>query len=301
MEECFDKEKIKILEMQAKYLRYLASLYQTQPILHESPLSSNYSSLSPLRSSRDNPYDDLPIRKAQKPFEELIEEKLRETPSLMSTNNESSKAHTLNSPSNKFLKRGEGHLSTLTRSFSSSILKNIRNKFLNKESLLNNNIQLELAKIKFMKKQLEEKNEKLKKEKKEILRKKKIELEEIQKIRIEKSKERPCSSDKEEIENLRKRVQKMMENDRLKDLKHQEEIKKLNNEIVKLKKKIDDIGQTNQKKQKLTPIKFNESITTRSLKVSPQKSKVDTQGKIKRYIDKSNQFASKNPRPNFNF
>ncbi|CAG9332024.1 unnamed protein product [Blepharisma stoltei] len=114
--ESYNYDPAKVLEIQASYLRFLASLYPTgspanasnpiqdpllqslnNPILSpnlelqsiRSPLGQTFRSMSPPLSSRreakesperqerpKNPYDDVPVKQVQKTFEELLEEQL---------------------------------------------------------------------------------------------------------------------------------------------------------------------------------------------------------------------------------
>lgn len=272
MEETFTTEKVKILEMQANYLRYLASMYPSISSPNHSACSTPYSSLSPQRSSRDmNPYDSIPVKKAEKPFEQLLEEQLQQNPSFDSSRNSSLGA--LNS-NNRFLKRGEGHLCSYTRSFSSNRLKSIRNKLIGRT---NEKLNAEISQIHLLKKELEEKSEEIKREEKELTRRKKAEIEEIKKIRMEKTRNSPK---KDEVEILKKTIQKLMENEKMKDLKHQEELKKLNVTIMKLRKTISEYEKNS--KQPLAKT-LTQAFTLKSIRPSPEK------GKIQQYIEKKTQ------------
>ena len=174
MDETFNNEKIKILEQQANYLRYLASIYPVQYTPRESQESTPYSSVSPQRSSRDqNSYDDVPVKKVLKPFEQLLEEQLQQNPSGETIRNNSLSVNPMTTTNSRFLKRGQGHLCSFTRSFSSTRLKSIRNRIMINELGANESFQSEIEKIHKIKEELETKTEELKKEEKDLIRKKK--------------------------------------------------------------------------------------------------------------------------------
>ena len=131
-----------------------------------------------------------------------------------------------------------------------------------------------------IKRGLEEKNQELKKEEKELVKKKNQELKEIRKIRIERSKEAKKSPLKEEIECLKKIIGNLIEKDKAKDIRHQEEIKKLSLEIAKLKKRIKDF-----EKKRVGPCKTS-NPSPFSIKVSPTKKNLESQRKIQKYVEK---------------
>ena len=290
MEDSFNNEKIKILEMQANYLRYLASVYPLQ----SSPLSSNnssaYSSLSPQRSSRDyNPHDNIPVKKMQKPFEVLLEEELQHDPSANTPRNYSVGITPATTSNSAFLKRGEGHLCSYTRSFSSSKLNTIRNRVISKESHENEKLISELKNLNLMKKQIDEKAEEIKQEEKELKIKKRVELKEIHRLKSEKSKEIYSPAKTSEVDALKKTIQRMTDADKLKDLKHQDEIRKLNAIILKLTKKVNIYEKNNTEKfSRTTPQK----VSFRTIKSSPEKNR-DNQGKIKQFVEKKHQISAK--------
>ena len=123
MEFTYSSKKAKFLKMQANYLRYLATIYPSPTSQSDFIHYSQIYSLSPQRVLKDtNPYDNIPIKRVQKKFEEMLEEQLQKNPSLSLIEEKPN----LNSLNPKFLKRGEGHLSTYTRSQSSSQLESLR-------------------------------------------------------------------------------------------------------------------------------------------------------------------------------
>ena len=272
MEGSFKSEKIKLLEMQASYLRYLASVYPGSTSSHESPQSSVYSSLSPIRTFREShQYDDLPVKKVEKPFEQLLEEQLQQNPSFVSPKSTTQSLNFSNSSNIKYLKRGQGKLCSFSpRNYSSSMLTSIRNKLLFKE--LEKKTTPEFENISNIKQELEEKTKKLKKEEKQLIKKKNLELKEIKKSQ-------QIFSKKDETQELKKKISQMIEADKIKDFKHKEEIKKLNTEILKLNKKLSQL------------IKFSPSstflISSKSVRNSPEKrvKASDSQGKIKKFVE----------------
>lgn len=278
MDTLYTDEKAKLLKMQANYLRYLASVYPQFSPTNKSLNSSPIASLSPQRSSRDhNPHDDIPVKKVQKKFEELLEEELQKDPSSTPLKDFS------NSLNPRYLKRGEGHLCTYTRSQSSSQLKTLRNRFTKQESP--EKIQLDLEKINLIKEQLQLKNNELKREEKELAMQKKVEIEELSRIRKENSRQRKTSPFRDEVENLKKIIRKMQDDEKIKEMKHQEEVRKLNIEILKLRQKVAKFESV-QSKQTCSN-NGNQSQRITSLGMTPVKRSGEYQGKIKKFVEKN--------------
>lgn len=288
MEENYSTEKIKVLEMQANYLRFLASIYPEMSPVRASSVSSNDSSVSPVRSRKfNNAHDDIPVKKVMKPFEQILEEQLQQNPLFESPKNNSISMNIGNNSHNLFLKRGEGHLCTVTRSFSNSRLRTLKNRFLNYQS---NSNSIDIEKVSILKKELEVKNEILKRQEKDLSRTKISEQDELNKNIQEKLREKSASPSKNEVEKLKKIIQKLTEDDKVKALKHHEEVKKLNTELTKLRKQIIELERKNNKLisyKQITPI-----LATKSMRVSPAKLK-ETQGKIKKYIEKKKLLGTK--------
>lgn len=288
MEENYSTEKIKVLEMQANYLRFLASIYPEMSPVRASSVSSNDSSVSPVRSRKfNNAHDDIPVKKVMKPFEQILEEQLQQNPLFESPKNNSISMNIGNNSHNLFLKRGEGHLCTVTRSFSNSRLRTLKNRFLNYQS---NSNSIDIEKVSILKKELEVKNEILKRQEKDLSRTKISEQDELNKNIQEKLREKSASPSKNEVEKLKKIIQKLTEDDKVKALKHHEEVKKLNTELTKLRKQIIELERKNNKLisyKQITPI-----LATKSMRVSPSKLK-ETQGKIKKYIEKKKLLGTK--------
>lgn len=287
MDEDFCIEKVKLLEMQANYLRYLASIYPEMSPVRSSPASSNYSSRSPVRSSRDvNPHDDIPVRIIEKPFEQILEEKLQQNPSFDSPNSNSISVNPISTPQARFLKRGQGHLCSITRSFSSSRLKTLKNRFTNIQT---NSNSLDAEKVSELKKEIIVKNEIIKKQEREIARKNKLDTEENRK-RQERNRDKRVSPSKDEVDNLKKTIQRLIESDKIKTIKHQEEVKKLNTEISNLKRRVNDLERKNNQLlyiKALSPAVKNKSI--RNQNERPR----DGQGKIKKYVEKAKHTGTK--------
>ncbi|OMJ88610.1 hypothetical protein SteCoe_9387 [Stentor coeruleus] len=283
MDEDFCIEKVKLLEMQANYLRYLASIYPEISPVRSSPASSNYSSISPVRSSRDtNPHDDIPVRTIGKPFEQILEEKLQQNPSFDSPNRNSINVNPISTPQARFLKRGQGHLCSITRSLSTSRLKTLKNRFINIQTNTNS---LDAEKVSELKKEIIVKNEIIKKQEKEIARKKKIDVEENRKMQ-ERNRNKRVSPNKDEVDSLKKTIQRLIESDKIKAIKHQEEVRKLNIEISKLKRRVNELERKNNKIlyiKALNPVLKNKSIRNQN----ERSREGQGQGKIKKYVEKA--------------
>lgn len=278
MDILYTKEKAKLLKMQANYLRYLASVYPQSSPFPKSVNSSPAASMSPQRSSNDrNPHDDIPVKKVQKKFEELLEEQLQKDPNSTPSKDFSSSSNP------HFLKRGEGHLCTYTRSQSSSQLKTLRNRFTKIESP--EKIQVDLEKISMIKEQLQLKNNELKKEEKELQMQRKVEMEELSRIRKEKSRERKTSPYRDEVESLKKIIKKMEDEDKIKEARHQEEVRKLNIEILKLRQKVAKFESTQNRPNLNSSVSNPQRIT--SLGMTPVKRSGEYQGKIQKFVEKN--------------
>ncbi|OMJ67125.1 hypothetical protein SteCoe_35791 [Stentor coeruleus] len=275
--------------MQANYLRYLASIYPEMSPVRSSSASLNDFSVSPIRSRKYNhAHDDIPVKKVTKPFEQILEEQLQQNPSFELSKNNSISMNTGNNSHNLFLKRGEGNLCTVTRSFSNSKLRTLRNRFLNYQ---NNSNSIDIEKVSILKKELEVKNEILRSQEKNLTKTKISEQVELNRNRQEKLREKRTSPSKNEVENLRKIIQKLTEDDKIKALKHHEEVKKLNAELTKLRKQIIELERKNNRiisYKQITPV-----LATKSMRVSPEKPKESSQGKIKKYIEKKNLLGTK--------
>jgi hypothetical protein len=257
--------------------------------------------MSPQRSSREtNPHDEVPVKQVKKKFEELLEEQLSKNPTFKKIDENSeldlpSLSNKLNvpcltdlqslpsSPNPKFLKRGEGHLCTYTRSQSSSQLRTLRSRFCRNESPEKGIINLE--KITQIKEQLQQKNNELKKEEKELVHLKKVEMEELKRIRIEKSRERRYSPQREELEQLKKIILKMQTEEKTKECKHQEEVRKLNIEILKLRQKVAELER--KATQNKTHTGFYPSSRMNPLGMTPLKKNGEYQGKIQKFVEKN--------------
>ena len=116
-------------------------------------------------------------------------------------------------------------------------------------------------------------------------------MEEIRKLRKEKSRERKNSPLKDEVENLKKTIKKMVEEDKTKELKHQEELKRLNVEILKLRQKVSEYE---RKANKLVPCNsYNSNFKVKSLKSSPEKLKNSAEGKIRSFVERNKAATTK--------
>ncbi|OMJ66957.1 hypothetical protein SteCoe_36019 [Stentor coeruleus] len=280
MDEDFCIEKVKVLEMQANYLRYLASIYPQMSPVQSSPASSNYSSQSPMRSSRNiNLHDDIPIRTFEKPFEQILEEKLQQNSSFDSPNGNSINMNPISTPQTRFLKRGQGHLCSITRSLSSPRLKTLKNRFTNIQ--INSN-SLDAEKVSELKKEIIVKNKIIKKQEREIAVKKRIDSEENRK-RQERNRDKRVSPSKDEIDSLKKTVQRLIESDKVKTIKHQEEVKKLNTEISNLKRRVNELERKNN--QLLYIKALNPALKNTYIRNQNERPR-EGQGKIKKYIEK---------------
>ena len=279
MDSTYSSEKAKLLKMQANYLRYLASVYPLPNSQCNSVGSSPVHSVSPQRSSRDaNPHDEVPVKRVQKKFEELLEEQLQRNPSL----NLIEEIPNVNSPNPRYLKRGEGHLCTYTRSQSSSQLKTLRNRLSQHESPEK---VIDLGKIHRIKEELIQKNYDLKKEEKEIISIRKIESEDLKQIRKERFRERKSSPQREEVEQLKKIILKMQNDEKIKELKHQEEVRKLNIEVLRLRQKVAGLERKNQPIRICTG--FSSSTKINQMNITPMKRNGEYQGKIQKFVEKN--------------
>ncbi|OMJ88989.1 hypothetical protein SteCoe_8903 [Stentor coeruleus] len=287
MEEIYDTEKINFLEIQANYLRYLASIYSDLSPIRCSPAPSNYSSVSPIRSFRNsNPYDDKPIKKIEKSFEQMLEEQLQQSPSFESSKNNSISIHSRNATPVVYLKRGQGHLSVVNQSLSSSKLKVLKNQlFKSHENFNSANIE----EVKILRKEIDNKNVIIKRQEREIARKKKIE-ENLNRRRQEKSREKSYSPIRDEVDNLKKVIQKLNELDKARNIKHQVEINKLNTEINKLRQRLSELERKNLK---LVSYKVPSPVlASKSYKSTPNKKRDDTR-KMQSNIEIANRFQNR--------
>ena len=144
-----------------------------------------------------------------------------------------------------------------------------------------------------MKRKINEKSEELKREERDLKIKKKLELKEIHKLKYEKSKDSCSPTKTSEADILKKTIQKMVEADKIKDLKHQEEIRKLNIIISKLTNKLNTYEKNSVNFPRTTPQKIN----FRSIKSPPDQNR-DNQGKIRQFVEKKHQSSAKKERRN---
>lgn len=278
MDLTYSSEKVKFLKLQANYLRYLASVYPSSTSQSNSIHSSPIHSVSPQRSSRDsNPYDNIPVKRVQKKFEEMLEEQLQKNPSLSLVE----EIPNSNSPNPKFLKRGEGHLCTYTRSHSSSQLKTLKNRFSRNESP---GKVIDLEKIHKIKEQLTQKNFEIKNEDRGITSIRRIDNDEIRSMRNE-IKERKFSPQREEVDQLKKIIIKMQNDEKIKELKHQEEVRKLNIEVLKLRQKVAELERKTQLNKTCSGL--NSIVRINKLHATQTKRNGDYQGKIQKFVEKN--------------
>jgi hypothetical protein len=274
--DSFQKEKIRLLEMQANYFRYLASVLSHTPS-HSSPVSSKFASVTPRHTSYDsNLHDNLPVKQA-KPFEQLLEDTLKSSPQAAISQSPSMQSE----PKPKFLKRGEGHLCAISRTFPTSKLRTLR-RWINSKSGKTEMSTIDLSAIRTIQKEIEGKNEALKREEKDLLKKKQAEIEEIQRLRQIKIKEIKKVPEKDEVYELRRRIEKMTEEGKLKEIRYKDEVKKMNVEIGKLKEKIS--GYERKEKQKRRQAELEKS--------SPEKDWNKNEGKIRQYVEKNKKYLN---------
>lgn len=287
MEEIYDTEKIKFLEIQANYLRYLASIYTDLSPIRCSPAPSNYSSVSPTRSFRNsNPHDDKPIKKIEKSFEQMLEEQLQQSPSYESSKSNSISMNTRNMQPVVYLKRGQGHVSVINRSLSSSKMKILKSQIFKSQENFNS---VDVEKVKALRKELDNKSAIIKRQEREIARKKRIE-ENLDRRRQEKSREKSYSPIRDEVDSLKKVIQKLNELDKARNIKHQVEIKKLNTEISKLRRRLTELESKNLK---LISYKVPSPVlTSKSFKNTPDKKREDIR-KIQKNIEMVSKFQNR--------
>mmetsp|Transcript_10069 Transcript_10069/g.15044 ORF Transcript_10069/g.15044 Transcript_10069/m.15044 type:complete len:450 (+) Transcript_10069:40-1389(+) len=218
----------KVLEIQASYLRFLASVYSSKESLTEnkSPPVKDASpeqiykpeTNQPSQEPRPkNPFDDVPVKQVQKTFEQLLEEKLQteKTPDSVKNRTESAP---------KFLKRGEGQLCSRQVSLSvknspqkkTSHSRNSSNDFKTDKFTPNKS---EHEKLLRLARQLELKKRKLEEREKDLSEKKEL---------------TDFSKDKE-ILKLQSNLKNLKESQAALESKHKQAIQKLKNKIQTLK------------------------------------------------------------------
>ena len=125
----------------------------------------------------------------------------------------------------------------------------------------------------------------MKKEDREIPYVGKIQYEESKNMRNDMDERKICPQ-REEADQLKKIIIRMQNHEKIKELKYQEELRKLNIDVLNLRQQVAEL----ERKTKLnkTCSGFHSIVRINKLHVTPTKRNGDYQGKIQKFVEKRN-------------